>query len=285
MLLEKTTSGFTLSLDGRVILSHSAENPSLFIGHGEERMDMYCGHFDIEDYVVERVALAHSQVDVEGGTVRLASAPGQPVCLILKVDGDSLCLNAPDTSINRFWLRTVAEKDEHIWGGGEQMSYFDLRGRRFPLWTSEPGQGRDKTTQITFQSDVTGKAGGDYYNTNYPQPTYISSRRYALHVDTTAYAVFDLRRKGFHEVEVWEVPEKIEFFAAATFRDLVGKLSLRFGRQPELPDWPQGRQGLVRAAGEDARRRRESLGAVVRGLGGAASHQLRRAPFLGLGEQ
>ena len=83
--------------------------------------------------------------------------------------------NSLDPSINRIWLRVVAEKDEHVWGGGEQMSYFDLRGRRFPLWTSEPGVGRDKTTEITFKADVAGKAGGDFWNTNYPQPTYVSS--------------------------------------------------------------------------------------------------------------
>ena len=235
MLLEKTANGFTLSLDGREILRHTTDSPAFFAGHGEERMDMYRGNFDIEDYVVERVALAHAEAD--GGTIRLSVAPGQSVRLVLTVDGDSLRLAAPDASVNRLWLRTVAEKDEHVWGGGEQMSYFDMRGRRFPLWTSEPGVGRDKTTEITFQSDVTGKAGGDYYNTNYPQPTFISSRRYALHVDTTAYAVFDFRREDFHEVEIWQVPEKIEFFAADTFRDLVGKLSLRFGRQPQLPDW------------------------------------------------
>ncbi len=69
-------------------------------------------------------------------------------------------------STNRVWLRLVAESDEHVWGGGEQMSYFDMRGRRFPLWTSEPGVGRDKSTEITFKADVTGKSGGDYYNTN-----------------------------------------------------------------------------------------------------------------------
>ncbi|MDY7511513.1 hypothetical protein SPJ20_24495, partial [Ralstonia wenshanensis] len=71
------------------------------------------------------------------------------------------------------------------------MSYFDLRGRHFPLWTSEPGVGRDKSTHITWQADVTAKAGGDYYHTNYPQPTFLSSGRYALHAETTAYADFD----------------------------------------------------------------------------------------------
>ncbi|MCY1745103.1 MULTISPECIES: alpha-glucosidase [Ensifer] len=235
MLLEKTTAGFTLSLCGLEILRHSTSSPAVFVGRGEERKDMYRGNFDIEDYVIERTPLAHAEVD--GTTIRLSTMCGQPVRLVMTVEGDTLALRAEDASINRLWLRTVAEKDEHVWGGGEQMSYFDMRRRRFPLWTSEPGVGRDKTTEITFKSDVTGKAGGDYYNTNYPQPTFVSSKRYALHVDTTAYAVFDFRRELFHEVEVWAVPERIEFFAAESFRELVGKLSLRFGRQPQLPDW------------------------------------------------
>ena len=120
------------------------------------------------------------------------------------------------------------------------MSYFDMRGRRFPLWTSEPGVGRDKTTEITFKSDVTGKSGGDYWNTNYPQPTYLSSRRYALHVETTAYSAFDFRQEDFHEIEIWAVPERIEFTSRPTFVALVEAMSERFGRQPPLPDWVYG---------------------------------------------
>ena len=120
------------------------------------------------------------------------------------------------------------------------MSYFDMRGRRFPLWTSEPGVGRDKTTEITFKSDVTGKSGGDYWNTNYPQPTYLSSRRYALHVETTAYSAFDFRQDDFHEIEIWAVPERIELTARPTFVALVEAMSERFGRQPPLPDWVYG---------------------------------------------
>ena len=29
------------------------------------------------------------------------------------------------------------------------MSYFALNGRAFPMWTSEPGVGRDKSTALT----------------------------------------------------------------------------------------------------------------------------------------
>lgn len=235
MQFEKTEDGFRLSIDGRVVLSHSSENPAFFAGCGKERMDMYRGNFDIDDYVIERSALRHAEVDAQ--SVSLASAPGQQPRLRLTLDGNAIRFAALEASINRLWLRTLAEKDEHVWGGGEQMSYFNMRGRRFPLWTSEPGVGRDKTTEITFKSDVSGKAGGDYYNTNYPQPTYLSSRKYALHIETSAYSVFDFRHDGFHEIEVWAIPEKLELFAADTFAEIVSALSLRFGRQPELPEW------------------------------------------------
>ena len=170
MHFEKTHDGFTLAIGNRTILSHSPDEPAIFAGFGKERMDMYRGNFDIEDYVVERTALRHAEMS--GDSVTLSSAPGQTPRLRLTLESNAILLTALDKTINRLWLRVFAETDEHVWGGGEQMSYFDMRGRRFPLWTSEPGVGRDKTTEITFKSDVNGKAGGDYYNTNYPQPTY-----------------------------------------------------------------------------------------------------------------
>ncbi|MCB8838798.1 alpha-glucosidase [Aurantimonas sp. VKM B-3413] len=235
--------GFDLILGGRPILSHRSDAPFLFVGRGEERMEMYRGNFDIEDYVTARIPLTHAEVAEigEGWRIAFAAGPGQKPLLSLTVTGDArggqLAVAAHDPSLNRFWLRIVAEAGEHVFGGGEQMSYFDLAGRRFPLWTSEPGVGRDKTSAITFEADRTGRAGGDYYNTNYPQPTYLSSRRYALHLETTAYSVFDFRHDGFHEIEAWAMPERIELFARDRFTNLVTALSERFGRQPRLPDW------------------------------------------------
>jgi len=239
MPIQTTANGFDLVLDGKILLRHRSDAPCLFVGQGDARMDMYRGNFDIEDYVIERTPLAHAVVS--GSDIAFSSAPGQPVRLTLQVSGDgsnvAIAFRAEDASLNRIWLRVPAEQNEHVWGGGEQMSYFDMRGRRFPLWTSEPGVGRDKTTEITFKSDVTGKSGGDYWNTNYPQPTYLSSRRYALHVETTAYSAFDFRKGDFHEVEIWAVPERIDFTSRPTFIALVEAMSERFGRQPPLPDW------------------------------------------------
>ncbi|MEE1658058.1 alpha-glucosidase [Microvirga sp. CF3062] len=242
MKIQTTPDGFHLVLDGRLILRHRSDAPCLFVGQGDARMDMYRGNFDIEDYVVERTPLAHAVVS--GSEIAFSAAPGQPARLTLQVSGDerngTIAFRTDDAAINRLWIHVAAEDDEHVWGGGEQMSYFDMRGRRFPLWTSEPGVGRDKTTEITLKADVSGKSGGDYWNTNYPQPTYLSSRRYALHVETSAYSAFDFRRGDFHEIEVWTVPEQIELTARPTFIDLVEAMAERFGRQPPLPEWVYG---------------------------------------------
>jgi sulfoquinovosidase len=250
MRLTEYADGFDLTLDGKLLLRHRSGEPALFLGAGEPTVRMNKGHFRVTDYVTARVPLAHSTVSAtkEGAwRISLAASPGTEPLLELRLsglEGDGDVTRAivefqslTASSTNRLWLRVVAEEGERVWGGGEQLSYFDMRGRHFPLWTSEPGVGRDKSTLLTFQADLQDGGGGDYYNTNYPQPTYISSRRYALHVETTAYSAFDLRHSGFHEIEVWETPKRIELWSADHFTDLVTSMSERFGRQPQLPEW------------------------------------------------
>jgi len=238
-VLAASADGFTLSLAGRVLLRHTHDAPCVFAGVGEERMAMYRGNFDISDYLVERAPLA--SVSIDGARLNFSPAADGPVWLTLELEGNdtatTLHVRYAEPRLNRFWFRVCAEPGEKVWGCGEQMSYFELRGRRFPLWTSEPGVGRDKTSPITFQADVQGHAGGDYYTTNYPQPSFLSSRRYAAHVETTAYSAFDFRHDAFHELEIWAAPERLEFHAAAEFPTLVERVSARFGRQPRLPDW------------------------------------------------
>lgn len=193
-------NSFSLIHNAQVILSFSQEKTMLYVGYGKENIDMYRGNFKVEDYVIERYPIFLSDIEerVDGIRLNLENK------VIIDVTGkDDLCIldfKCLDDNINRFWFRVNANADEHCYGCGEQMSYFDLRGRSFPLWTSEPGVGRDKTTYITWRSDVENKAGGDYYNTNYPEPTYVSSKHYYLHVDSTAYAEFNFKNEAFHEL-------------------------------------------------------------------------------------
>ena len=227
--------------EGRILLRQSAANPAIFVGCGVADISMKRGNFSISDYVHERVALRHACLDSSATLISFSSSENSPVLVTLKLEqvGNIVRLVPEniDPNLNRFWLRIPALKEEHVWGCGEQMSYFDLRGRHFPLWTSEPGVGRDKSTWLTLQADNEANAGGDYYHTNYPQPTYISSQRYCLHAVTTAYADFDFRHETFHELQFWEVPKAFEFLLADDFPSLVSQVSTHFGRQPRLPEW------------------------------------------------
>lgn len=219
------------------ILEYRNDHPIIYVGYGKEMVDMYRGNYKIEDYVVERRPLHVTDI-VEGEAGIQMDLEGQ-LKLTLQLEGEcaTLSFEQMNPEINRFWIRVEADARECCYGCGEQMSYFNLRGRHFPLWTSEPGVGRDKTTYVTWRSDVENKAGGDYYNTNYPQPTYVSTKHYYLHVNSTAYADFDFRNQDFHELQFWNVPDSIRIEAAPDYIRLLEKMSGFFGRQPLLPEW------------------------------------------------
>jgi alpha-glucosidase len=264
MQITERKDGFVVEIEGRTLLRHTAAAPCCAVGTGKADVAMYRGNFDIRDTVLQQIPL--DRWSVAGNCIRLWADAGPT--LTLTIAGGAIALACDDASVNRFWLTIVAEPGESVWGGGEQMSYFNLRGRRFPLWTSEPGVGRDKSTEITRQMDALGNAGGDYWNTNYPQPTYLSSRRYALHVDTTAYAVFDFTGAA-HSIEVWGVPARVELWTAPDFAGLVSALSKRFGRQPPLPDWAISGAIVGLKDGENSFARLETMlaaGAAVTGL-------------------
>ncbi len=277
MRLIEHADGFDLILSGRVLLHHRNCAPAVFVGAGEPAVRMNHGNFDVSDYLSARVPLRHGVAvkTAAGIECRFSDCAGGAPVLLLRARGDEdsavfeWSATATSGDLNRLWLRVPASAAERVWGGGEQLSYFDLRGRRFPLWTSEPGVGRDKSTRITFEADRRNGGGGDYFNTNYPQPTFISSRRYALHVETTAYAAFDFRQRDFHEIEVWEVPRRMEFWTAPTYAALVGRLSSRFGRQPPLPAWARDGAIIGLKDGAESFARLEkylAAGAAVSGL-------------------
>ncbi|MES2271325.1 MAG: alpha-glucosidase [Pseudomonadota bacterium] len=272
--LKATDGGFALWLGDCLLATHSAARPMIAVGRGIADVEMFRGNFRLSDEVVERTPLSHariaSQSDPDGSLcVEFSMEEGAPVSMSLVVQSDGLSLKSHDNAVNRCWLSFSIDPLEKIFGLGEQMSYLDLRGRIFPVWTSEPGVGRDKTTAFTQAMDAAGNAGGDYWTTNYPQPTILSPRGYALHVDTHAYCAFDFTASDSFTIECWEIPTTIELFTAPTIVDLVSTLSLRFGRQPLLPDWATTGTIVGLKQGQDSFARLERMidaGVPVTGL-------------------
>jgi alpha-glucosidase len=231
----------TALLNGKELIRHSADKPWLYAGAGAAKYEMYRGNFKVSDRLLEKLALRDFEVErAEDGTFVTFSRGGSDAVRVWfgSEEGRSVIRFASAApGVNRLWLQLLAEPDEHVYGCGEQFSHFDLRGKHFPLWTAEQGVGRNKSTYITFLADVEDQAGGDYYTTFFPQPTFVSSRRYYCHVEDSAYMDFDFSNPAYHELQLWNVPQRIVFESADTYMDLLEKLTALLGRQPELPDW------------------------------------------------
>ena len=228
--------GFDLHFAGRLVLRHRPDAPVLDSASGNPTVIMRRGNFKIDDAPEGQITPLDYAVEDDSVTL---SHDGTPVAR-LKLSDNRLTVTLLTPGHDRIRLRWHGELGEAVWGGGEQMSYLSLSGRSFPMWTSEPGVGRDKSTELTRKMDLDGMAGGDYYHTNYPQPTILTSRWLALHLDAACYSVIDCTDAAHHAFEVWSSKASFELYAADGPLDLVGQLSARFGRQPPLPDWAIG---------------------------------------------
>lgn len=230
----------TLSIGGTALVIHSRQSPAFSFATGAPSVAMDRGNFTISDAPSGAVSPGWCRSAGEGRW-ELADAvdgPAIATCAVEAIDGtERLSVRAIDPRLDRITVRFAVSPGEAIWGGGEQMSYLRLDGRRFPMWTSEPGVGRDKSTRITQEMDRLGNAGGDYWTTNYPQPTYLTSGGRAVHLDSSAYSVLDFTDPAAHRVEVWEREARFMFFAEPSLPALVSRLSEFFGKPAPLPDW------------------------------------------------
>ncbi|ESO84316.1 hypothetical protein LOTGIDRAFT_196733 [Lottia gigantea] len=240
---DRGNGSFTVSVGGVKIIDHTNDKPFLYLGRGSTKFLEYRGNFNIKDYTLERIGLKLIKrtstangdqlimvynYNAENITVNLGSKEGHPLTVDISDLGDQY---------DRLWVRIAAQPSDAIYGGGEQYSYLNLRGRQYPIWTREQGVGRNKSTLVTFQADVMERSGGDYHTTYFPQPTFYSSQKYYFHHGGSNYAILDFGHQDFHEVFIMGKPGRLYVNTGKTFNDLVTKLTGFLGRMPPLPDW------------------------------------------------
>jgi alpha-glucosidase len=126
--------------------------------------------------------------------------------------------------------------DEPIYGCGEQFSYLNLRGKCMPLWTQEPGIVK-RPSLIKLLADMFMGAGGTWWTTYYPQPTFVSAKNYFVHINSYAYGEFDFRAKDRNILRMNEIPAKIVIDVQNSALETLNSLSSFLGRQRPLPDW------------------------------------------------
>lgn len=279
---EAKDDGFDLLLGDRVILRHRVDTPAFRIAKGNPNVTMVRGNFRMEDAPTDEQA-PRFIVDMETQPnvgeadvidVRLANDDGGVPSLLVRIwplpSGATLQVRSLVADCDRLTIDFVAESDEHIWGGGEQMSFLNLRGRRFPIWTSEPGVGREPGTPLTDQMSSDGSfAGGDYWTTNYPEPTFVSSRSYALQLLNSEYSCLDFTRVELHRIELWAGDAELHLFDGINVASLLPHMSSAGFTQPALPEWAIGGAIVGLKDGANSFARLEKIieaGAAVSGL-------------------
>ncbi|MFZ5353295.1 MAG: alpha-glucosidase [Bacillota bacterium] len=241
MKLNRSSDGFGICFKEKELIRHSRKQPFLFAGKGKAAYNMHLGNFDISNYTIEKIALEDFEIHENGDKIHieLSRSGINAVSITLYTENNRLIVEFQSKSegVNRLWIRIPSESSEYIYGCGEQFSHFNLRGKSFPLFITEQGVGRNKKTYSTFMADCLEGAGGDYYSTYFPQPTFISSSKYYCHVDDSSYMEFNFKSSEHHELEIWNIPDRLIFGAQDSYTELLGDLTELLGRQPELPDW------------------------------------------------
>ena len=233
--------GFALYVDGRLLLLHSYDEPCAYLGQGREEITMHRGNFSIKDELVSRIPLRNYEITKhdQGYTILLFHI-NKNIALEIEVyqaQGRYRLVTQGSPEFNRCWLRLHATAEEYVYGGGEQYSHFNLRGKKFPIFVTEQGVGRNKKTLTTFQADCHDGGGGDYWTTYFPQPTFISSRKYYCHAANLEYQELNFAHPNYHELYLWGTEYDLTLETAPTFTALLTKLTGLLGRQPVLPEW------------------------------------------------
>lgn len=301
---EATEDGFDLMLGDRVILRHRVDAPAFRIAKGNPTVTMVRGNFRHEDApsderVLRYVVLPEMKSTQVGWFDRLRGKKPEPLwsndvvancengfVFLSDEDGGKPLLDIwfpedlPFVKVqacggyDRISVDWLVKPDEVVWGGGEQMSYLALNGRKFPMWTSEPGVGREPGTALTDKVSSDGSfAGGDYWTTNYPQPTMLFSGGHSVSLENDCYSELDLTLSGVARTNVWQGNGIFWFGSGTGPADLTRQFAFpELGppqAQPPLPEWAIGGAIVGLKDGAKSFERLEKIiaaGAAVSGL-------------------
>jgi len=238
--------GFDLRFKGRLILQHNMDDPCAILGLHEPNIQMHPRYVGFYKKIKNRVTQAYSlnQVVIEEITQNKSYKLkfGEELEIAINIVDKRLILEPKLLSGSReqwthFSLKLIANAEEAIYGGGEQFSYLNLRGRNLRLWVQEPGFIKTKKSVLKYIIDFLIGAGGEWWTTYFPQATFVSSDNYYVHVESYAYGELDFRSKRYHQIRFNEIPARIILDVQDSAIKTLKSLTEYLGRQRPLPDW------------------------------------------------
>ena len=141
------------------------------------------------------------------------------------------------SGVNRIRLVVASAKDEAIFGCGEQLTYFNQKGKILPILVQEHGIGRGRPIITELVDLFDHESGGNPYHTGLPAPYLITSRLRSLFLENLEYSVFDMRHANRIDMKVWSATMTGRILYGKTPLDLIEAYTEYAGRMRVLPDW------------------------------------------------
>ena len=278
--LLNTNRCLTIFKDAYPILMHTPDTPCATLGFFELEIEMRHGMYELKrDRSLWRKALSEAHV-VEAEAARIVLEFSGMLRLIIEEEADCARIvpaligsadqenraaqsepGAIGSRPNWLSLMLPISPEEAVFGGGEQFSHVDLRGKVLPMWSSEPGVGRGPN-YVKILADIHSRRGGSREHTYFPQPSFVTSAGTWALVSATAFSRMDFSRRGFFRIETYTIPEAIRIGRAKNSGEAAACIGTRLGRQAPLPHYfyeglvlgVQGGNDIVCAKLETARR-------------------------------
>ncbi len=219
----------------------------IWIAKGQASYTMNRGTFKTKDRIKKKVKLLFSHQDQ--GIFWYQHENNRIGILPVNEEGRTTLNVIRETDFNRFWLAVPATPNEHVYGCGEQFSEFDLKGKKVTVWVSEHHSVK-KIVKKFLREKVFGvnpnhKGSFKEQQTYYAQPTFLSSHKYLVHVQSDSYQTFDFK-PNYTMIEARDIPQAIHVLYADDFLALSKRTADLLGKQPPLPEWTE--KGLIIAS-------------------------------------
>ena len=172
---------YRLFYNGRLLLSDTETFPMLYVGCGQETVDMYRGNFKIEDYVTERRALSVTSLEERPDGAKVEY--GDDLSLRISLSGDCAVLS--------FEQKNPAALQE--------MTAVMMESARKGYWKASSAQLKDIAALHTQLVKKYGASGSQMVTDNQKLQTFMASQ-----VDAATAKAYQQKIKGVREEKISE---------------------------------------------------------------------------------
>ncbi len=141
---------------------------------------------------------------------------------------------------NRLFLHYASSPDEKFYGFGEQFTYLNLKGRKFPIVSQEQGIGRGAFPLTSIVNYVAPGSGGSWFSTYTAVPFYLTTKLSGLFLENHEITIFDLSKGDQVIIENWGSHFSGQIINGDSYYKIIEEFTTYAGRMPKLPGWMNG---------------------------------------------